>query len=102
MTIAGDQKPEMQASPASAKDVNAASNKVLGTTVAAVGVPAKLVRPAVSPGMTTVLELKNPSSLNLASATSVQQPSAVLPPETWLQVWSNISMWFSVAPLFVS
>ncbi|KAL6124093.1 hypothetical protein ACLB2K_076608 [Fragaria x ananassa] len=85
VTIAGDQKPEMQASPASAKDVNAASNKVLGTTVAAVGVPAKLVRPAVSPGMTTVLELKNPSSLNLASAASVQQPSAVLPPETWLQ-----------------
>ncbi|XP_024176052.1 common plant regulatory factor 1 isoform X4 [Rosa chinensis] len=84
-TKSGDQKPEMQASLASAKDVNPASYKALGTTIATVGVPGKLVRPAVSPGVTNVLELKNSSNLNLTSATSVEQPSAVLPPETWLQ-----------------
>ncbi|XP_050387644.1 common plant regulatory factor 1-like [Argentina anserina] len=83
-STAGDQKPQMHSSLASVKD-NAASGKALGTTVAVVGVPAKLVGPTVSPGVTTVLELKNSSNVNLNGATSVQQAGAVLPQETWLQ-----------------
>lgn len=94
MAVAGEQKPQIQASPASIKDVNTSSDMALGTTVP-VGVPAKLVSPAVSPGVTTVLELKNSSNLNLTGATKVQKPSAVLPPETWLQVRPNIRVMLS-------
>lgn len=90
VATAGNEKPEKQASSASAKEVNVASDKALRATVAAVSVPGKLVGPAVSPGMTTVLELKNSPNLNLTSTTSVQQTCAILPPETWLQVWSNM------------
>lgn len=90
MATAGDEKPEMQASSASAKEVNVASDKALRATVAAVSVPGKMVGPVVSPGMTTVLELKNSPNLNLTSTAGVQQPCAVLPHETWLHVWSNM------------
>jgi len=64
----------------------AASNKIVA--VAPASVAGTIVGPVVSSGMTTVLELRNPSSVHSkANTTSAPQPS-VLPAETWLQVWS--------------
>ncbi|KAJ0053369.1 hypothetical protein Pint_00531 [Pistacia integerrima] len=83
--IGGDGKTETQPNPVPGGDVNAAPNVVLGTTVAAAGVPGKPGGPVLSPGMTT-LELKNPTSMNAkTSPTSVPQQCAVLPTEGWLQ-----------------
>ncbi|KAH9731693.1 G-box-binding factor 3 [Citrus sinensis] len=46
----------------------------------------KPVGPVLSPGMPTKLELRNAPGMNVkASPTSVPQPCAVLPPETWIQ-----------------
>lgn len=82
---AGDGKTDMQPSPVSAKEVNAACDKVLGATVAAPSVPGKLVGPVVSPGMTMALEFKNSPNLNSkSSSTGVPQSCAVLPPEAWM------------------
>jgi len=56
--------------------------------VAPASVAGTIVGPVVSSGMTTVLELRNPSSVHSkANTTSAPQPS-VLPAEAWLQVWS--------------
>ncbi|XP_050114287.1 common plant regulatory factor 1-like isoform X1 [Malus sylvestris] len=80
---AGEGKTDMQPGPA--EEASAATDKVLGVTLAAVSIPGKLVGPAVSPGMTTALELKNSPILNSkTSPTSVPQSCAVLPPETWI------------------
>ncbi|XP_009377247.2 common plant regulatory factor 1 [Pyrus x bretschneideri] len=80
---AGEGKTDMQPGPA--EEASAATDKVLGVTLAAVGIPGKLVGPAVSPGMTTALELKNLPILNSkTSPTTVPQSCAVLPPETWI------------------
>ncbi|KAJ0113442.1 hypothetical protein Patl1_00551 [Pistacia atlantica] len=85
MPTGGDGKTETQPNPVPGGDVNAAPNVVLGTTVAADGVPGKAGGPVLSPGMTT-LELKNPTSMNAkTSPTSVPQQCAVLPTEGWLQ-----------------
>lgn len=79
----------MQPGPVSAKEVNAACDKVLGATVAAPSVPGKLVGPVVSPGMTMALEFKNSPNLNSkSSSTGVPQSCAVLPPEAWMHVLS--------------
>ncbi len=60
--------------------MNAAPSMVLGASVAAAGVP------VLSPGMTTALELRNPTKMNgRSSPTSVPQPCAVFPAEGWLQ-----------------
>ncbi|KAM2280413.1 hypothetical protein ACFX1S_041138 [Malus domestica] len=84
-TAAGDRKTDMQPGPVSAKEANAATDKVLGVTIAAASIPGKVVGPAVSPGVTTVLELNNPPILNSkTSPTCVPQSCAVLPPETWI------------------
>jgi len=80
----GEGKTEIQSSPIS-KDI-AASNKIVA--VAPTSVAGTIVGPVVSSGMTTVLELRNPSSVHSkANATSAPQPS-VLPAEAWLQVCS--------------
>ncbi|XP_044494516.1 common plant regulatory factor 1-like isoform X2 [Mangifera indica] len=83
--IGGDGKTETQPNPASGGDANAAPN-VLGTSVAGAGVPGKPSGPVLSPGMTTTLELRNPTSMNSKTSPSgVPQPCAVLPTEGWLQ-----------------
>ncbi|XP_014491555.1 common plant regulatory factor 1-like isoform X5 [Vigna radiata var. radiata] len=80
-TTDGEGKTEIQSSPIS-KDI-AASNKIVA--VAPASVAGTIVGPVVSSGMTTVLELRNPSSVHSkANTTSAPQPS-VLPAETWLQ-----------------
>ncbi|XP_014491553.2 transcriptional activator TAF-1-like isoform X2 [Vigna radiata var. radiata] len=80
-TADGEGKTEIQSSPIS-KDI-AASNKIVA--VAPASVAGTIVGPVVSSGMTTVLELRNPSSVHSkANTTSAPQPS-VLPAETWLQ-----------------
>lgn len=93
MPTGGDGKTETRSSPGPAGEVNATSDKVLGTTVAPVCVPGKSVGPVLSPAMTTALELRNPSNMNAkASPTSFPQPCAVLPSETWLQVsFANVA-----------
>lgn len=53
-------------------------NKMM--TVVPANVAGTVVGPVVSSGMTTALELKNPSK-------SAPQPCSVLPGEAWLQVW---------------
>ncbi|CAJ2631358.1 unnamed protein product [Trifolium pratense] len=68
----GEGKTHTQGSQAS-KEI-ATSNKMMA------------VGPVVSSAMTTALELKNPSSVkSKTSPTSAPQPSAVLPPEAWMQ-----------------
>ncbi|KAK8468775.1 hypothetical protein PHAVU_006G109700 [Phaseolus vulgaris] len=80
-TTDGEGKTEIQSSPIS-KDT-AASNKIVA--VAPASVAGTIVGPVVSSGMTTVLELRNPSSVHSkANTTSAPQPS-VLPAEAWLQ-----------------
>ncbi|XP_019456744.1 PREDICTED: common plant regulatory factor 1-like isoform X3 [Lupinus angustifolius] len=75
-------KTEVEDNPVSKE--TAASNKMVSATpISAVG---KFVGPTVSSGMTTTLELRNPSAVNAkAKSTSVPQPCGVLPPEAWLQ-----------------
>ncbi|KAF3439911.1 hypothetical protein FNV43_RR18189 [Rhamnella rubrinervis] len=85
-TTVGDEKSEKQASPVSAKEVNAVSDIEMGATRSPAGVSGKLVAPVVSPGMATALELRNPSNLNTKiSPSTLQQTCAVLPSEAWLQ-----------------
>ena len=76
----GEGKTEIQGSPISKE--TAASNKMLAVVTA--GVAGTIVGPVVSSGMTTTLELRNPSSVH--SKASAPQPCPVLPAETWLQV----------------
>ena len=76
----GEGKTEIQGSPISKE--TAASNKMLGVVPASVA--GTIVGHVVSSGMTTALELRNPSSVH--SKTSAPQPCPVLPAETWLQV----------------
>ncbi|XP_028218713.1 common plant regulatory factor 1-like isoform X3 [Glycine soja] len=78
-TTDGEGKTEMQGSPISKE--TAASNKMLAVVTA--GVAGTIVGPVVSSGMTTTLELRNPSSVH--SKASAPQPCPVLPAETWLQ-----------------
>ncbi|CAJ2662942.1 unnamed protein product [Trifolium pratense] len=73
----GEGKTEMQDSPVSKE--NAAFKKTL--SVAPASVAEKIVGPILSSGMTTALELRNPSTVSAAAA----QPCGVLPPEVWMQ-----------------
>lgn len=84
---AGDEKSDKLASPVSAKEVNAVSDVEMNAIVSPAGVSGKLVAPVVSPGMTTALELRNPSNLNAKiNPSTLQQTCTGLPSETWLQV----------------
>ncbi|PNY05199.1 common plant regulatory factor 1-like protein [Trifolium pratense] len=76
-TTDGEGKTEMQDSPVSKE--NAAFKKTL--SVAPASVAEKIVGPILSSGMTTALELRNPSTISAAAA----QPCGVLPPEVWMQ-----------------
>jgi len=58
----------------------AASKKTV--SVIATSAAEKMVGPVLSSGMTTSLELRNPSPIS----TSAPQPCGVLPPEAWMQV----------------
>ncbi|KAH7578013.1 hypothetical protein ACOSP7_000885 [Xanthoceras sorbifolium] len=81
-TLGGDGKPKTRSSLVAAGEVNAASNKTVSANVA----PGKSVEPVLPPGMTTALELRNPTSTNAkTSPISGPQPCSVLPPEVWLQ-----------------
>lgn len=51
-------------------------------------VPVKLVAPVVSSGMTTALELRNPTTVK-SCPTNTPQPCAFVPPEAWIQVQSS-------------
>ncbi|KAL3030687.1 hypothetical protein AAZX31_03G233900 [Glycine max] len=78
-TADGEGKTEIQGSPISKE--TAASNKMLGVVPASVA--GTIVGHVVSSGMTTALELRNPSSVH--SKTSAPQPCPVLPAEAWVQ-----------------
>lgn len=83
----GDGKTDIQSTPVPV-GVNATPDKVLATAVAPTSVSGKPVGPVLSPGMPTKLELRNAPGMNVkASPTSIPQPCAVLPPETWIQVF---------------
>ncbi|XP_075646697.1 common plant regulatory factor 1-like isoform X1 [Castanea sativa] len=78
-------KTETQASPVTSKEVNTASNKVLGAAVTPASVAVNLVGNVVSPGMTT-LEFRNTPNANTKTTTpSVPQSCTVLPSEGWPQ-----------------
>lgn len=85
----GDGRTDIQSTPL---PVNAAPEKVLGTAVTPTSVSGKAVGPVLSPGMPTKLDLRNASGMNVkTSPTSVPQPCAGLPSETWIQVlFANI------------
>lgn len=80
----GDEK---HVNPISAKEINAVSDKALGATVPPAGVPGKTVGSVVSPVMTTALELRNPSNLNIKTSptATLNQACTVLPSDSWLQ-----------------
>ncbi|KAL9430280.1 hypothetical protein AB3S75_025631 [Citrus x aurantiifolia] len=81
----GDGKTDIQSTPVPV-GVNATPDKVLATAVAPTSVSGKPVGPVLSPCMPTKLELRNAPGMNVkASPTSVPQPCAVLPSETWIQ-----------------
>ncbi|TKY64023.1 Common plant regulatory factor 1 [Spatholobus suberectus] len=81
-TTDGEGKIKIQDGPVSKET---SSSKMIMTASAA-GAAGKLVGPVVSSGMTTVLELRNPSTVHSkANSTSAPQPCAVVPSEAWLQ-----------------
>ncbi|KAK7292761.1 hypothetical protein RJT34_15614 [Clitoria ternatea] len=81
-TTDGEGKTEIQDGPDSKG--TASSKKIMAATPASVA--GKLVGPVVSSGMTTALELRNPSAVHpKANSTSTPQPCALLPPDAWLQ-----------------
>ncbi|XP_061363358.1 common plant regulatory factor 1-like isoform X2 [Gastrolobium bilobum] len=81
-TTDGEGKTEIQGSPVSKETAD--SNKVM--SVAPASVTAKLIEPVVSSGMTTSLELRNPSSVHSKpNPTGAPQPCPVVPAENWLQ-----------------
>lgn len=93
--IAGkDAKIETQASPVTAAEMNEGSSKLLGTTKAA-DATGKLGS-VISPGMSTALELRNPSSINAMTSPTSVPTCSVLPSEVWLQVfiWKSLSLTF--------
>ncbi|KAM6600916.1 common plant regulatory factor 1 isoform X1 [Cannabis sativa] len=74
----GDEKTE--------KRVNSVSDKTMGASLSAAGVPAKLVGPIVSPGMTTAFDLRNPTNLSpKTSPSGFNQACTVLPSDSWVQ-----------------
>ncbi|XP_023527760.1 common plant regulatory factor 1-like isoform X4 [Cucurbita pepo subsp. pepo] len=78
-----DAKIEPQASPVTAAEINESPSKLLGTTKAA-DATGKLGS-VISPGMSTALELRNPSSINAMTSPTSIPPCSVLPSEVWLQ-----------------
>lgn len=80
-----DAKIEPQASPVTAAEINESPSKLLGTTKAA-DATGKLGS-VISPGMSTALELRNPSSINAMTSPTSVPPCSVLPSEVWLQVY---------------
>lgn len=91
--IAGkDAKIETQGSPVTPAEMNESSSKLLGITKAA-DATGKLGS-VISPGMSTALELRNPSSMNTISGPTSVPPCSVLPSEVWLQVynWKRLSL----------
>ncbi|XP_004510715.1 common plant regulatory factor 1-like [Cicer arietinum] len=76
-TTDGEGKTEMQNSPVCKETT--ASKKMVSATPA--GVAEKFVRPVVSSGMTTALELRNAATVSV----SAPQPCGVIPPEAWIQ-----------------
>ncbi|KAJ6400678.1 hypothetical protein OIU84_016172 [Salix udensis] len=71
-TVGGDKKTETRRGPLLG-EVNPSTDKVLGAVV--------------DPGMTTALELRNPSSVNVAKTNpaTIPQPGVLLPSEGWVQ-----------------
>lgn len=82
-TTGKDAKIETQASPVTAAEMNEGSSKLLGTTKAA-DATGKLGS-VISPGMSTALELRNPSSINAMTSPTSVPTCSVLPSEVWLQ-----------------
>nr|BAD42432.1 bZip transcription factor [Psophocarpus tetragonolobus] len=81
-TTDGEGKTETQEGSVSKE--TASSRKIMPATPASVA--GNLVGPIVSSGMTTALELRNPSTVHSkANNTSAPQPCAVVPSEAWLQ-----------------
>ncbi|XP_027335503.1 common plant regulatory factor 1-like isoform X2 [Abrus precatorius] len=81
-TTDGEGKTEIQDGPVSKE--TSASKKIMPVTPTSVA--EKLVGPAVSSGMTSALELRNPSAVHSkANSASAPQPCGVLPSEAWLQ-----------------
>lgn len=83
----GDGKTETQATSAPSAEVNAGSDKVLGVAVPPTSVTGKLAGAVLSPRMSTALELRNPPSVNAkTSPSSIPQPGAMVPSDTWILV----------------
>ncbi|KAG6597103.1 Common plant regulatory factor 1 [Cucurbita argyrosperma subsp. argyrosperma] len=82
-TTGKDAKIETQGSPVTPAEMNESSSKLLGITKAA-DATGKLGS-VISPGMSTALELRNPSSMNTISGPTSVPPCSVLPSEVWLQ-----------------
>lgn len=82
-----------KASPVSAKEINAAPDKVLGVaTVTTASVPGNMAGSGVSSGI-TALELRNTSNGSTkTTTTAVPQSCTIMPPEGWLQVQSEIQV----------
>lgn len=81
----GDGKTETQATSAPSAEVNAGSDKVLGVAVPPTSVTGKLAGAVLSPRMSTALELRNPPSVNAkTSPSSIPQPGAMVPSDTWI------------------
>jgi len=82
----GEGKTETQDGPVSKETTS--SKMVMSATPASVA--GKLVGPVISSGMTTALELRKPLTVHSKeNPTSAPQPCAAVPPEAWLQVWSD-------------
>jgi len=82
----GEGKTETQDGPVSKE--TASSKMIMPATPASVA--GKLVGPVISSGMTTALELRKPLAVHSKeNLTSAPQPCAAVPPEAWLQVWSD-------------
>ncbi|XP_020228185.1 common plant regulatory factor 1 [Cajanus cajan] len=81
-TTNGERKTEIQDGPVSKE--TASSKKIITATPASVA--GKFVAPVVSSGMTTALELRNPSTVHSkGNAPTGPQPCTVVPSEAWLQ-----------------
>lgn len=85
-TTGNDGMIKTKASPVSAKEINAAPDKVLGAaTVTTASVPGNMAGSGVSSGI-TALELRNTSNGSTkTTTTAVPQSCTIMPPEGWLQ-----------------
>lgn len=85
-TNGGESKSLTPRSPITTGEVNGSSETVVAATVAPANATEKVMGAVLSPNMTTALELRNPSGVNVkTSPASVPQSCPSLPNEAWIQ-----------------